>query len=72
MLKAAAQLSLGYLADEVRELLRGAGAFSVLFDTQDTNFVREIDQNTRIDNIVDGPPAVDARRDKLALSFETL
>ena len=68
---AAAQLSLGYLAGEVREPVRGS-ASSLLFDTQDTNLVHKINQNPCINNLVDGPLAIDARRDQLVLSLEAL
>lgn len=47
-------------------------AFGVLLNAQDTDFIREINQNPRIYDICNGPLAVDARRDKLVLSLETL
>jgi hypothetical protein len=64
-------LSLGYLDDEVREPVRVPSPH-VLFDTQGANFVRKIDQDSCIDNFLDGPFAVDTRRDKLVLSLEPL
>jgi len=45
---------------------------SILFDTQDANLVREINQNSCPNNLFDGPSAVHARRDELVLSLETL
>lgn len=52
--------------------MQGAHTSSVLFYTQDTNIVPKIRQNPCIDDLLDGPPVVDARGDKLVLSLETL
>lgn len=43
-----------------------------LFDTQDTNFISEISQKARLDDLLNGPFPVDARCDELILGFETL
>ena len=46
--------------------------FDTLFNTQDANFVCKIRKKSRVDDIIKGPFAIDARRNKLVLSLETL
>ena len=55
----------------LRELVQGPCALDILFNTQDTNLVCEI-QKSHFDNLADGPSAVDARRDELVFGLETL
>ena len=46
--------------------------FDALFNTQDANLVCEIRKNSGVDDIIKGPSAVDARRNKLVLRLQTL
>ena len=43
-----------------------------LFDTQNANLVSKISQESCIDNLLDGPSAVDTRRNQLVLGLEAL
>jgi hypothetical protein len=72
VLKAAAQLSLGYLMDCLRVPMQREYTLDILFNTQNANLVCEINQKSCIDNLLDGPFAVDARRNQLVLGIETL